>query len=148
MTLIEVIISVTILVIVSATTFGYLGGYRRGVDVNTETEKISSYLKQAQSRARNGESGVAWGVHFVNQSGQSYYQLFQGASYNANSIVETIYLTNNVTFTNPANSSTKDIIFQRISGWPVATSSIAIVSKTNGNITKTISINSLGVINY
>jgi len=145
----EIIISVAVLALFGTISVIYLGSYRRSVSINAEAEKIVAYLRQAQNRATSGESGVDWGVHFDNpSSSDDYYALFQGDVYNATSSVETIYLSKQIQFSYPASSSTKDIVFQRISGWPVATTSVTIQSVVNSNLNRTISINSAGQINY
>lgn len=148
-TLMEIIISVAVLALFGTISIIYLGSYRRSVSIDTEAEKIVAYLRQAQNRATSGESGVDWGVHFDNPSdSDDYYALFQGDVYNATSSKEIIYLSKQIQFSDPASSSTKDIIFQRISGWPMATSSVTIQSVADSNLIRTISINSAGQINY
>lgn len=148
-TLIEILISSFILVSVATISIVYLSGYQRTVSVNTEAEKIAAYLRQAQNRAMSGESGVAWGIRFVNpQSGIHYYSLFQGTAYDPSSVRETVYLSKRVEFTIPSASSTKDVVFQKITGWPMATTSVTIISKVNPNLTNTISVNSVGQVNY
>ena len=148
-TLIEILISSFILFSVATISIVYLSGYQRTVAINADAEKIAVYLRQAQNRAMSGESGVTWGVHFVNpQSGDDYYALFQGSVYISTSSVETIYLSKQIEFTVPSASSTQDVVFQKITGWPTATTSITIVSKVNSNSTSTISVNSVGQVNY
>jgi len=148
-TLIEILISSLILVSVATISIVYLSGYQRTVAINADAEKIAVYLRQAQNRAMSGESGVVWGVHFVNpQSGDDYYALFQGSAYTFASSVETIYLSKQIEFKVPSASSTQDVVFQMITGWPTATTSVTIVSKVNSNSTSTISVNSVGQVNY
>jgi prepilin-type N-terminal cleavage/methylation domain-containing protein len=146
-TLMEIIISMAILALFGTISVIYLGSYRRSVSIDTEAEKIVAYLRQAQNRATSGESGVDWGVHFDNpSSGDDYYALFQGDAYTSS--VETIYLSNQIQFSYPAPGGTENIVFQRISGWPVATKSVTIQSVVNSNLNRIISINSAGQINY
>ncbi|HRY76623.1 MAG TPA: prepilin-type N-terminal cleavage/methylation domain-containing protein [Candidatus Paceibacterota bacterium] len=153
-TLIEVILSMAILTVLGVVGVSYLGGYRKSANITSEAEKITAYLRQAQNRAISGEavSGQGptdWGVHFVNSaSGEEYYALFRGSSYGVDVSVETVYLSNQVRFLDPAASSTKDIVFQRISGRPVATTTIILQSVANSDLTRSISINSLGQVNY
>lgn len=153
-TLIEIIISITILAAIGVASIAYLGGYRRSVSVDSEAEKITAYLRQAQNKAMSGEavSGqdpTNWGVHFVNPaSGTAYYAIFRGSSYSADVSDETIYLSQQVQFSDPAASSTKDIVFQRITGRPTATTTIILRSVANANLTRTISVNSLGQASY
>ncbi|HOX21382.1 MAG TPA: prepilin-type N-terminal cleavage/methylation domain-containing protein [Candidatus Paceibacterota bacterium] len=153
-TLIEVILSMAILTVLGVVGVSYLGGYRKSANITSEAEKITAYLRQAQNRAISGEavSGQGptdWGVHFVNSaSGEEYYALFRGSSYGVDVSVETVYLSNQVRFLDPAASSTKDIVFQRISGRPVATTTIILQSVANSDLIRSISINSLGQVNY
>lgn len=152
--MIEVIISMTILTIIGVVGIAYLGGYRQSANVVSEAEKITAYLRQAQSRAMSGEavSGqnpTDWGVHFVNSaSGTAYYAIFRGSSYSVDASDETIYLPKQVRFSDPVASSTKDIVFQRITGRPIATTTIILQSTISSNLTRSISINPLGQVSY
>lgn len=147
--MIEIIISMAILAAIGVVSIAYLGGYRRSVSIDSEAEKITAYLRQVQNKAMSGESGINWGVHFVNpQTGDDYYAIFRGSSYSADASDETIYLSKQAQFSDPAASSTKDIVFQRITGRPTATTTIILQSAANANLTRTISINSLGQVSY
>jgi hypothetical protein len=91
-----------------------------------------------------GEGGFKWGIHFVNTT-RDYYEIFStGTDYSdgAKVIVSTNYLGSGAQFSDPAASSSKDIIFNRISGFTSA-SSVAIFSE---NVAKTISVSSVGII--
>lgn len=146
-TLIEILISIIILVIISSLGFVSLTRYRYSNELNLETEKLVNYLRQTRDKAINGEEGSAWGIRLVNnQTNLHYYSLFKGESYN--NPLETIYLSSRIQFTNPSDGNYKDIIFQRVTGWPTATTTIVLSSRINPNLTKNITINSLGQINY
>lgn len=153
-TLIEILISITILAALGVVGVAYLGGYRQSVSLDSEAEKITAYLRQVQNKALSGEaiSGqdpTDWGVHFVNAlSGEAYYAVFRGSSYSAEASDETIYLSKQVKFVDPAASSTKDIVFQRITGRPTATTTIILQSAAKADLISTISINSLGQVSY
>jgi prepilin-type N-terminal cleavage/methylation domain-containing protein len=145
-TLIELLISMAILIIVASTSFVYLGGYRRTANIDSALQKIVSFTREAQMRAKNGQDGVAWGVHWENpSSGEDFYALFKDAYISATSAIEIIKLGNAVEFTDPIVGNYDEVIFQRVTGNPVASSTtIAISSKISGALTKTITINSLG----
>lgn len=153
-TLIEIIISVAILAALGVVGVAYLGGYRQSASVDSEAEKITAYLRQVQNKAMSGEavSGqnpTEWGVHFVNpSSGSGYYAVFRGVTYSEEVSDETIYLSKQVRFSDPAASSTKDIIFQRITGRPTATTTIILQSAAKADLIRIISINSLGQVSY
>ncbi len=138
-----------ILVIIAGFSFAYLGGFQQKSNTDAAVQKIVSFTREAQMRAKNGQDGMAWGIHWENPLiGDDFYSLFKD-TYNATSTIETIKLAKNVQFTTPADGNSVEIIFQRITGNPVAaTTTITIASKVNTSITQTITINSLGRISY
>lgn len=146
-TLVEILISLIILVTIASLGFISLVRYRYSNELNLEAEKLVSYLRQVRDKAINGEEGSAWGLRLVNnQTNSHYYSLFKGESYN--NPLETIYLSSRIQFIDPANGTYKDIVFQRVTGWPTASTTIVLSLRINPNITKNISINSFGQINY
>lgn len=149
-TLTELLISMAILVIVASTGFVYLGGYRRTADIDAALQKMVSFTREAQMRAKSGQDGVAWGIHWENPlAGGDFYALFKDTYVSATSAIETITLGNDVEFTDPTTGNFYEAIFQRITGNPIATTtSVTISSKVNAEITKTITVNALGQIDY
>jgi prepilin-type N-terminal cleavage/methylation domain-containing protein len=145
-TLTELLISMAILVIVASTGFVYLGGYRRTADIDAALQKMVSFTREAQMRAKSGQDGAAWGVRWENPSaGEDFYALFKDVYISATSAIETIKLGSAVQFIDPTTGNYDEVIFQRITGNPVASSTtIAISSKVSEALTKTITINSLG----
>lgn len=148
-TMIELLISMAILVIIASVGFVYLGGYRRTADIDATLQKMVSFTREAQMRAKSGQDGMVWGVHWENPSaGEDFYSLFKNI-YNATNTVETIKLGSGVKFTDPTTGNYDEVIFQRITGNPnVTTTSVTISSKVNESITKTITVNALGQIDY
>jgi len=148
-TLAELLITMAILVIIASTGFVYLGSYRRTAEIDSALQKMVSFTREAQSRAKTGQDGVAWGVHWDNPlAGEDFYALFKD-TYSATNTVEIMWLSNTIEFTDPSANNYYNVIFQRITGNPDVTStSITITSRIDPSITKTITINSLGQIDY
>jgi len=148
-TLIEILISMCILVLIAGFSFAYLGGFQQKSNADAAVQKIVSFTREAQMRAKNGQDGMAWGVHWENPlAGDDFYSLFRD-TYSATSTIETIKLPKSVQFITPADGSSVEIIFQRITGNPTtATTTITVASKANASILETITINSLGRISY
>ncbi len=153
-TLMEILISMMILAALGVVGVAYLGGYHRSASIESEAEKITAYLRQVQNKALSGEAITGedptdWGVRFVNPTGgEGYYAIFRGSSFDPANSDETVYLPKEVLFLDPAASSTKDIVFQRVTGRPIATSTIILQSAANANLIRAISVNSLGQVSY
>jgi prepilin-type N-terminal cleavage/methylation domain-containing protein len=142
--LLELLIVMAIIIIISSIGVDLYRNYGKNVEVSSAAETIMFDLKQAQSRAMIGEGGFKWGIHFVNGT-TDYYEIFSTPTdYSSGSkvIASTNYLSTGVTFSDPAASSSKDIIFNKVSGGTTA-SSVTIDSST---VTKTISVLSIGTI--
>lgn len=148
-TLVELLISLTIIAIVSVIGFTNLTGTREKMAVNLEVEKIATYLRSVRDRAIAGEDDSSWGVRFVNNvSDDDVYYAFRGLSFSSTSIVETRYLSKKTQLAIPAVGSTTDIIFIKGSGNVVATSTIRIQSRTNPSFFSDIQVNLRGLVNY
>ena len=147
--LIELLVVIGIIVVISSIGAGFYVNYNKSVEIDSFSKTLSSDLKQAQSKSMIGQNdsnslSVKWGIHFVNGV-KDYYEVFSTPtdySDSAKIIVSTNYLPSGITFSDPADSSSKDIIFNKISGG----TSVSSVDISSGNITKTISVSSIGNI--
>ncbi len=142
--LLELLIVVSIVVILSSIGAGFYVNYGKSVEVSSVVESVTFDLKQMQSKAMIGEGSFKWGIHFVNGDAD-YYEMFSTPtdySDGAKVILSTNYLSNGVVFSDPGPSSSKDIIFNKISGGTSASS----VGMSSGSSTKTIYISGIGNI--
>ncbi len=146
-TLLEVLISISILAVIGVIGFTYLANYRRSSQLNLEAGRIVGYFRQTQNNAIAGKNLSDWGIHFSNPSGDGgdFFVIFEGSSFGSSTTTERIYLNKGVGFSIPADDSSIDVIFQRNSG-RTSSSTISIISKVNINLSKQIQINSLGQI--
>ncbi len=143
--LLEVLLVVAILAILGAAGFSYYGNVAKDVEVTTVAHTLASELKDARARAMGGENQRKWGVHVVNGT-SDYFEVFSTPTTyaDAGTIVDrTQYLFSGVAFSDPSESTTKDIIFTGISGTTTA-SSLTLTSQTQ---TITITVSPLGLIN-
>lgn len=149
-TLFEILISLAILVTISSVGFVYLSGFRQSSALNFEANKLVSNLRQAQNRAITGQELSAWGIRLRNRPiiGNDHYATFKGDVYNSANETEKVYLNKLVDFSTSsiAVDSFKDVVFGHITGTTTAVT-IILVSKNNSNLTKTITVNSIGQIN-
>lgn len=133
--LLELLLVISVLAILGSIGSAYYFNVIKNIEMSTASAAIVSDLKHAQNSAMAGEGGVRWGVHFVNGA-DDYYQVFSTPTdfVNASTTVTSIiYLPQQITFTDPSSSSTKDVIFERING--VATSTtIALASSDSTHV--------------
>lgn len=145
-TLLEVLIVMGIVAILAAAGSGFYANYNKNVEIKSLSQTIIFDLKQAQAKSMDGVGGFKWGVHFVNPpSSPDYYEIFSTPtdySDGAKVIDTTKYLSSGIVFSDPVTNSTKDIIFNKISGGTTA-SSVSLLSQ---NTMKIIYISSIGNI--
>jgi prepilin-type N-terminal cleavage/methylation domain-containing protein len=143
-TLFELLLVISIVVVISSVGVGFYLNYSRSVELNSATATILSNIKQAQSKSIVGEGGFKWGVHFVNST-SSYYEIFSSPTDYSDAskvVISKNYLPGSISFYDPVINTTKDIIFNKISGSTTASS----ISLFYGGNAKMISVTSLGTI--
>lgn len=142
--LLEVLMVVSIIAVLGTAGVGYYRNFAKNVEVKNFSQTLVSDLKYARSLSISGESSLKWGVHAVNGA-DDYYEIFSTpTTYTdaSKSVTSTTTLPRGLTWTSPAESASKDIIFNRISG--TTTADTLIINSENGNTTVTIT--SLGVV--
>lgn len=146
-TLIEVILVIAMLAVVASMSTAVYFGFYQGVRLDETRQDISNNAVLARSKAMQGEESLKWGIRFNNilNDANDKYEVFASASdYSAGTVKETFYLPASIEFSDPANGAVKDIIFNKISGTAASASSITIVD--SGGETRTISVNSQGLV--
>lgn len=148
-TLIELLIVIGLITIISTVGILNLFNYRSYRNLDSTAQEIVAVLRSAQSRSIDSESGGNFGVHFENSlSGENFYDLFQGNNYASGNLIVKTALRQEIQFINPASGNNKDIIFSSITGLPVSSSIVIIAFKRDNSISKTITINSNGQIQF
>jgi len=144
-TLLEVLLTMAILVILGVAGVSGYRTYGKNVEVASLSQSISAELRLMQAKSMAGDSGLKWGVHFVNDTDRDYYELFSTPTTYASAsttVSATTTLSRGVTFSDPTVGQSKDIIFDKISGGTTATS-VTILSE---GVTKIIQVSAIGTI--
>ena len=114
--LLELLIVVAIIAVIGVIGSGFYINYSKNVGIKSAAQTIAFDLKYAQSKSMIGEGGFKWGIHFANTT-KDYYEIFSTATdYSGATIISKKYLPDNVFISSPAESGTRDIIFNKISG--------------------------------
>lgn len=144
-TLLEVIIVVIIIAIALGFSVIYYQTSQGRADVNSQASIFISYLRLARSNAQSGLNGAANSVRLQSSS----YTFFEGEIFNeSDENNETTDLPAAITIQNiNLNGGGTDIIFEKSTGETDTYGTLDFVS-SNANKTITITISSIGTINY
>jgi prepilin-type N-terminal cleavage/methylation domain-containing protein len=144
-TLLELIITISLLAILAVVAAGSYIGYQRTFELESAARDIVDNLRDAQGRAMASENNLNWGIHFENNiSGGPFYSRFSGSSYITSD--ETFYLPSSIQFNTPTTGNSLDIIFNKLKGTIASDLSIIISLTASSSDTRTISVNKAGKI--
>lgn len=136
--LLEVLLVVALLAILASSGVGYYRSTAVQIQLKSFANGLVTDMQYARSRSVNGENSLKWGVHVVNGT-NDYYEIFSTPTDYADatkSVYATTTAPKGVTFSDPADSTSKDIIFSRIAGTTTATS-VSVLGET-GTIVATV----------
>lgn len=151
-TLIEVIVILALFATIMALPMAFLWGFGRSDTVIAAAKQVISIIHEAQTNAVTGRSldgaqPAQYGVHFES----TYYVYFRGSSYNAaDATNERTDLDPGLSFSSIQFPS-QNIIFERPTGKVLGfnpSQNYVEITDTNTNITKRITISSLGAITH
>ncbi len=149
-TVVELMVIIGLMAIIATFAFSQLSGRRGSLDLSTTTQKITTALKDAQTKAITNERESDWGVRFVNNgNGNSFFAVY-AQSYQTSTVVIRYGLPATVSYetSTVASNSFRDIIFYRLSGNPSASTTITIKSTIDGIGSSTVRVASSGLISY
>ena len=138
-TLLEVLLSLAAIAVISGIAVPVYQSFQMRNDLDIATVEIAQSLRRAQTLAQAVDGDISWGIKI--QSGS--ITLFKGANYAAR---DTAF---DELFDLPANitpSGISEIVFTKFTGLPQTTGTATLTS--NNNETRTITINSKGMVNY
>lgn len=144
-TLIEVLITVTILSIVGIVGALNLANYKNRHSFELDTTNVLETLRSAQNKALLGDRGVSWGVRFTSDSNGGYYELFSGSTYATSSVLFYQALTGATKFSNPPIGFSKTVLFAKASGLPDGAHTI-VLRGGDANSMNIISVSSAGLL--
>ena len=146
-TIIELLIVIGIVVVMAVAGFLSLYSFRGEKYLDLTSQEIINVLRDAQDRSISREEDGHWGVHFENSvGGDNFYELFKGASYADSVKYSRFSLKSGIEFNDPASGANTDIIFQPITGWPSAPTTIKISSKNDSSKNSAIAVSVNGLI--
>ncbi len=145
--LVELLISLSILVIVAAVAFLNLVGYRSFQDLDLTLEEILMVLKETQNRNITQQDGLRWSVRFDN--GDNCYKVFKGLNYQPEFIDRIYCLRRGIRLSEPYLGSFFDVFFEPLTGRLPSSKIISLVgAKEEGlNLIGEIIINKFGLMN-
>ena len=148
-TLVELLITVTIVIVIAAIGSMNLLGYTQRQNLNFTAQEIISVLRNAQNSSISQEGSLRWGVDFENPaSGSDFYDLFKGATYADGAVVARNTLHSGIQFDIPASGASSTIIFAPATGLPDASTTIRISLVSNSTVSSTITVNANGEIQF
>lgn len=139
-TLLEVLLSVTILTMLTGISLPILASVNNRNDLDIMTQNIAMQLRRAQSYAKGMKQDSQWGVRV--QSGST--TLFKGTSYAAR---DTGYDEQTTLPETIVPSGLGETVFAKLSGAPSTTGTITLTLQTN-NETRTVTLNAKGMVAY
>lgn len=146
-TLIELLIVLVFISILSSVGIGYYFNYYRQTLLKSAAETMSSFVYIVQQKAIGQEETSQWGIHFENPLGaeKPFYASFKGATYATP--IEKMFLDNALDFEYPADGTSVDIVFSKISGKPSPAEYKKVYLKlATGESMKALRVSPLGVI--
>jgi len=148
-TLIEILISVSILVVILGFGFSSYLGARNHQALRSQVDVLVVDIRETMSRAKAQEDGAQWGIRFENPTGvgNDYYDIWQGGSYATGTITKHVTLGTGIDFSEPADGTSTDIIFSKATGLPQASSTISFAS-TRSKDTGDITLGAFGTLTY
>lgn len=138
-TLLEVILSVTILGMLAGLTLPVYETFVRRNDLDLTAQQIVAALRRAETYSRAGNTNNSWSVEI--QPGT--VTLFQGTSFASRdtNYDETISIPGTIT-----PSGLSEVQFAKLTALPNTTGTITLTSTANA--TRTVTINAQGMVDY
>lgn len=139
--LLEVVLSFTVLIIVATILFSAFTAFRGSNDLESAHSEILGILKDARARTLASQSNTRYGVHFATERAV----LFKGVTYSSSATDNESYvLPPTVTISSISlTGSAVDTVFSRLYGTTTASGTVTLTGRNNR--AKTITILSTGI---
>ncbi|MCE9585489.1 prepilin-type N-terminal cleavage/methylation domain-containing protein [Candidatus Nomurabacteria bacterium] len=141
-TLFELLLTVSAFAIIIAAAVPFSNSSIVRGNLDTTTRTVESALRKAYIYARAGENNSDWGVHIYN----SQVIVFSGSTYNVNVVNEISDIAHTSFGGSLFSNGVIDIVFLKSSGLPNISNPDETITLTADNVTKTLTINSKGVV--
>ena len=149
-TLLELILVLALIVIFALALIPNLFGSRGRTEFDAAGKQMVVLLREAQNRSIAQASSSAWGVHFENATTTTpFYALF-AYPYSSSSVLTYYRLSSRVQYasTTIALGASKEIVFQQISGFASASTTVGILFSGDSQVSSTLRVSSSGAVTY
>jgi prepilin-type N-terminal cleavage/methylation domain-containing protein len=138
-TLIEMLLSVTIIGLLAGLSLPIYESFNRRNDLDVAAQHVSTTLRRAATYARAMYGDSAWSVR-IDSTGAT---LFEGTSYGTRDTAydEFTEIPGSITV-----SATTEVQFAKMSGQPGSAASVTLTSSTSD--TRVITVNAKGMVSY
>ena len=146
LTIIEIMIAVSVVVVLAALSFQVFNVFIKRQALDKDTQKIVSMLKEARSATLASRANSVYGVHFV----ATRTVMFKGTVFiesDSNNRELSLNPRVQITVTN-LNGGGSDIIFDRLTGATDQYGSVTLSLVASTSITKIISIEETGIVEF
>lgn len=145
-TLLELLMVIGVLALIAAIGSPFLFGFKTGLDLDEEANRIAATLRAAQSKAMTLQNYSSWGVYF-NNTGDPYYDLFYGVDYPSGTVTDRFFLSQGTRYSAPASGTSITVLFAKRTGNPGAAATVVIESaSTNPPEQKNVTVQQMGRI--
>ena len=138
-TLLEALLSVAIITILAGMSVPLYIRFQQMQDLDAATQKLVGDLRQAALYSRNGYRDSVWSVHIASGS----ITLFMGGTYSGHN---TAYDETDAISSAISLSGSSDVTFGKLYGQP--TGDTASITLSRANISKTVTVNTYGMVNF
>ena len=140
-TIVEILVVLVIMGIIVTIVQSSFSRLNSSQALNTEADGVLSMVERARARSVSSENASEYGIRFASTS----VTLFAGKIYGASSTNEIKNLNSNVRISNiNLTGGVSDVYFNRLSGKPSATGTVALSLVGGASTTKTITIYNTG----
>jgi prepilin-type N-terminal cleavage/methylation domain-containing protein len=144
-TLIEILISVTIIAILSAIIFMSVISFRNRQIIKNTTIEVAQAFEEAKVKTITSYNDEVYGVHFE----ESSVSLFAGETYDADGAgTVVLFSDDSVTFTPSLEDDVVDVRFDRLTGETTDTGTVLIELVSDSSYNETVKIQSSGVVSF
>ena len=146
LTIIEIMIAVSVIVVLATLSFQVFNVFIKRQALDKDAQKIASMLKEARSATLASRANSVYGVHFV----ATRTVMFRGTVFiesDSNNRELSLNPRVQITVTN-LNGGGSDIIFDRLTGATDQYGSITLSLVASTSITKIISIEETGIVEF
>ena len=146
LTIIEIMIAVSVIVVLATLSFQVFNVFIKRQALDKDAQKIASMLKEARSATLASRANSVYGVHFV----ATRTVMFRGTVFiesDSNNRELSLNPRVQITATN-LNGGGSDIIFDRLTGATDQYGSITLSLVASTSITKIISIEETGIVEF